>query len=851
MKKHLFWIPVIILLACLLALPAFAESEATEPAVSIDKFNLQFEDNVYILYAVNLTGADANALPTEDFGMLFWRAPDATYTMGSEETSLSTAGWMEIDGTVYWIFQYTELAAKEMTDDVYARAYVTVDGTTYYSTVEKYSILQYAYNMLGKTASGSDSEALKILLSDMLTYGASAQNYFGYHTDRLATDDYYQVKVNGGTLASDGSTHGLFREGEAVEITAPEEITVTTDIGEETVNFSHWENSAEEVVGEDLLCTVTVGTSNETYTAVYDTPDSYFVFAEIRSGTGAGTYIVEAADVSNLPEKVVIPAIYNGSNVTTLSPNAFQGSSIIKVFIPHSVTAMKHAAFKCCKNLTSITIPKSITSIAEDAFYECSSLTSITIPDGVTSIGDSAFYGCSNLTSITIPNSVTSIGKAAFSRCSSLTSITVDGDNPNYQSIDGNLYTKDGTMLYQYAIGKADTSFVIPGSVTNIGEEAFLYCHNLTSITIPDSVTNIGGGAFLRCSNLTSIAIPDGVTSIDNSAFYGCSNLTSIKIPDGVTSIGNYAFQYCANLTNLTIPDSVTTIGYEVFTGCKVTEYENGVGYVDKWAVYSYTDITSVTLRTNTVGIGNALFKFRYRLASVTIPDSVIIIGDEAFRSCSSLTSITIGDGVTSIGANAFYECDSLTSVTIPDSVTSIGASAFCGCDSLTSVTIPDSVTSIGDFAFSHCSRLTSITIGDGETSIGANAFYRCDSLTSVTIGDGVTSIGDRAFKDCKSLTSITIPDSVTSIGNSAFSGCTNLTSITIPDSVTSIGPYAFDYSLSTIYYNGTADEWDKISIDSTNNYILISATIYYYSEAEPTDDGNYWRYVDGVPTAW
>lgn len=176
---------------------------------------------------------------------------------------------------------------------------------------------------------------------------------------------------------------------------------------------------------------------------------------------------------------------------------------------------------------------------------------------------------------------------------------------------------------------------------------------------------------------------------------------------------------------------------------------------------------------------------------------------------------------VMSIATSAFYNCDSLTSITIPDSVTSIGYGAFRGCSSLTSITIPDSVTSIGSEAFYDCDSLTSVTIGNGVTSIGENAFYGCDKLTSVTIGNGVTSIGYNAFYSCYSLTSITIPDSVTNIGSNAFAGCNNLTNI---------------------YYTGTFSDWNMLAISDGNNAIT-RATIYYYSENQPTDEGNYWHY--------
>ena len=176
----------------------------------------------------------------------------------------------------------------------------------------------------------------------------------------------------------------------------------------------------------------------------------------------------------------------------------------------------------------------------------------MTIPDSVTSIGYSAFSGCSSLTSIEIPDSVTRIGYYAFENCSSLKEINVQPNNENYCSIDGNLYNKDCTILIQYAIGKTAASFVIPDSVTSIGDYAFFKCSSLTSVTIGDSVTSIGNDAFFSCSSLTSVTIGDSVTSIGNDAFFSCSSLTNVTIPDSVTSIGHSVFYGCSSLTSVT-----------------------------------------------------------------------------------------------------------------------------------------------------------------------------------------------------------------------------------------------------------------------------------------------------------
>lgn len=83
--------------------------------------------------------------------------------------------------------------------------------------------------------------------------------------------------------------------------------------------------------------------------------------------------------------------------------------------------------------------------------------------------------------------------------------------------------------------------------------------------------------------------------------------------------------------------------------------------------------------------------------------------------------------------------------------------------------------------------------------------------------------------------------------------GCNKLESIVIPDSVTSIGFGAFSScsSLTEVYYNGSAAEWNSIYINSNGNDPLKNATCYYYSESHPIEEGNFWHWVDGEVKIW
>lgn len=83
-----------------------------------------------------------------------------------------------------------------------------------------------------------------------------------------------------------------------------------------------------------------------------------------------------------------------------------------------------------------------------------------------------------------------------------------------YGKIGANtFYTGGGVTLL--------TNVTLPNSLTEIGEEAFLYAGKLASIELGANLTYIGKEAFVG-TGLTSISFPENLDKIDDGAFSGC-----------------------------------------------------------------------------------------------------------------------------------------------------------------------------------------------------------------------------------------------------------------------------------------------------------------------------------------
>ena len=531
------------------------------------------------------------------------------------------------------------------------------------------------------------------------------------------------------------------------------------------------------------------------------------------------SYEISAKPNYKLPDEVILPNKYNKKPVTSIRSDGFAlCENITSVVIPDSVTNIGDFAFYKCKNLTNVKIGDGVMNIGYNAFAFCISLTSVGIPNNVRIINDYAFYYCSSISSISIGEQVANLGSYAFLYCDSLTKIVVEEGNPYYKSIDGNVYSKDGEIFIQYAIGKQDAIFEIPNGVKVIGDSSFLDCKNLVNVIIPSSVTTIGYEAFSLCVNITDVIIPDSVETIGDYAFAYCTNIVNVKIGDGVTEIGYSAFAECEKLSNVELGGNVSVIGAGSFAECESLTFikiSDSVETINEYAFFGCISLIDIIVENNQnyQAIDGNLYSKDGKKFVLYAPGK-------------KENTFEIPYGVEDICLSAFAGCKSLVKVVIPDSIVNISSYAFEGCENLADVSIPDVAVFIDLFAFYGTAYYNDESNWiDGILYLGNHLIENDKTISGeCVIREGTVTIAKEAFSN-SSITSVVIPDSVVYIGCAAFVSCREITHIVIPESVEFIGDYAFDtcFNLVTVEFKDTKG-WNTISSENEDVTVLLSS---------------------------
>ena len=519
-------------------------------------------------------------------------------------------------------------------------------------------------------------------------------------------------------------------------------------------------------------------------------------------------------------DSVTIPERIGGLPVTAIGEEAFSGLDIRSINLGQ-VTTIGNEAFAGCGQLVQITLPDSVTEVATKAFDHCTALQSITIGTGLVSFSAGMVNGCEKMKSVTV-----SEGNEALS------------------SLNGVVFSKDGTELLYYPWAKAAASYTIPDSVSIIGDGAFQNAHYAEHIIFPEAVSWIGSNAFAGCDRLQEVDAA-GLTYIGENAFFGCSGLESVNPGTGLLSIGKMAFVGCNRLADIQIPQTAELdIRYQLFSNPDELIIHGVWGssaqiYADAYGIaFHDPDVVCVTgIRVN--GMPEILRRGQAVQLTVSTEPADAVIGTEykwstTDRNVAFVDSENcvrpVGQGTavltvrTGNGVQAAFRVEVGLPVPMTEAVITVSNDQLftvtgCGTGQADIQIEPEDTTdrkilwvssNPAVLTVDENGRMRAVSAGTAViTACGGREFgenwRRSTSITVITpehvmnLPSALTTVMEEAFESDNGVDCVIMSDQVTGIGASAFANMTRLKLAVIPGMMTEIAPSAFAGSTPVI----------------------------------------------------
>lgn len=393
----------------------------------------------------------------------------------------------------------------------------------------------------------------------------------------------------------------------------------------------------------------------------------------------------------------------------------------------------------------------------------------------------------------------------------------------------------DTVQLMGYDGEKPEGTLIIPDTVikpangreykvTRIGVDAFKDCAGLTGeLIIPDTVIEIEDKAFVGCNFTGALILPDSLIKIGEYVFFDSGFTGELHLPEKLARIGASAFSKTGFTGRLILPEELTFIGSNAFYDCEFTGdllIPDSVRRLGQ-GVFQRTKFTGkLTLSKELTEIEREVFSGCGFTGELTIPDTITRIGQNAFEYCNFTGELVLPAGITSIGAWVFYECSGLTGrLRIPDGLTECGLWAFEGtnieafdttkqaaADLIYRSDVPKDKIMVGNQPYQP-STDKNFRYKDMEYEIlGGDSVkltkYQGNPNEDVFIPDMVTDsfgksyfvtyIGERAFYNKAITGSLRLPDTLVCIEKWAFSFNGFEGRLSLPDTLTYIEDYAF-----------------------------------------------------------
>lgn len=363
-----------------------------------------------------------------------------------------------------------------------------------------------------------------------------------------------------------------------------------------------------------------------------------------------------------------------------IGKRAFAGSALQKIHLFDSVKTIDDEAFADCRQLSAITLPPGI-SLGKEVFKGCDGLSQLVLPADAVLSGDLGLP----LDRIRVSADASEEQRAALGRALGFPwhhPLLKEGEASAFLPMPNSFVPEqESDFEFEPATGTitkylgTSPVVVIPraiGGVT-VKEIGFLSFSNLSLYTvaqgtesdtslnqviIPETITQIADSAFLNCQALTRVDCFGPIERVGNRAFEDCAALEEIIFHNGVKSLDLYAFHLCKSLRQADLGQVIEALPEGAFTGC---------GFTGELAL-SIPDI------------GKIAYKDNAQVTALHILPTVREIWEGAFLGMTSLKEVYFEAGDPNVLGEYRYQFDETATglkICLPESASDETLAAF------------------------------------------------------------------------------------------------------------------------------------------------------------------------------
>lgn len=225
------------------------------------------------------------------------------------------------------------------------------------------------------------------------------------------------------------------------------------------------------------------------------------------------------------------------------------------------ISSIAEFAINCDETLREISFGKDVKTIQGTSIYSCWWVTNVFIDDENPYLCDlnGVVYNKDLTKVIFYPNDHDKALRAQTGYDN-----LVDDDGNPMEELWGPTATYDEAFFEEY--NKAVRTYVIPSTVTEIGQLAFAYS-NITELYIPEGVKRMESMAVFKNTVLRNVYSYTTDTEVMDTTYNAIASMASVydSLPEGLEYIGSDCFYYCRGLGYMYIPASVKEIGHHAF----------------------------------------------------------------------------------------------------------------------------------------------------------------------------------------------------------------------------------------------------------------------------------------------